>query len=88
MIVKLLYNKYNVKEEDQSFLEVHQMGLDRFGLPFTELSNESWWNPKEEMYYLCEEDTRKFRGRLGDTQLSYISVDIPHIPWEWEPFES
>jgi len=64
------------------------VALDKFGLPFTEVSDKSWWNPKEEMYYLCEKDSRKFRSRLDNTQLSTTHIEIPYIPWTWEPFES
>lgn len=88
MLQKIVYNEYIVNEENEKFLEVHQLALDKFGLSFTEISDKSWWNPKEEMYYLCEKDTRKFRSRLDNTQLSTTHIEIPYIPWTWEPFES
>jgi hypothetical protein len=88
MLQKIVYNEYHVNEENEKFLEVHQLALDKFGLPFTEVSDKSWWNPKEEMYYLCEKDSRKFRSRLDNTQLSTTHIEIPYIPWTWEPFES
>lgn len=88
MIQKIVYNQYNVDEEKEKFLEVHQLAMDKFGLSFTELTEQSWWKPKDEMYYLCEKDTRKFRSRLSNTQLSTVNIDIPYIPWEWEPFDN
>lgn len=84
---KVTYPLMNIEENSQSYLQVHQSTLDKLGVGFTQLSSHSYWEPNTDTYYLCSSDQMIVRSKLGDTQLNTRNVDLPFIPWTWEPFE-
>lgn len=84
---KVTYPLLNIEENNESYLQLHQSTIDELGLRFTEFSRDSYWEPNSDTYYLCSSDQTKLRSRLTDVQLSTRDIELPFIPWTWEPFE-
>jgi len=81
---KIVLNKY-ITDDEGEFLQVHQSLLDNQNISvFDVISDTSYWEPKEDMYYLSEEDTKQFKSRLSNTQISTTFIQIPYTPWQWE----
>jgi len=87
MKTKITLPLYTVTESNDTYIEVHQSLMDKVGFHFTDVSERSYWEKSTDTYYLCHSDQTTLRSKLGSTQLSTNSTDVPFIPWEWEPFE-